>query len=113
MTPPTDPPTTTPLPANVARLLDLAYQAHVGTPDASPPSAVTIVDGAVAATVSGNGEGDFASFLDSLRALGMQVQSSHEATWAVAGMLPLAQLPAAARLPQVRSIAPRIAPRTS
>ena len=102
----------TPLPAHVSRMLDAAYQHHVGGSTAPPPPSLAIVDGRVDVSVSGNGSGEFSAFLDALRAVGLEILSSHQVTWAVTGRLPLDQLPAAARLPAVRSIAPRLAPRT-
>jgi hypothetical protein len=108
MNAPIDPP---PLPPHVSRALDAAYRRHVGAPNASPPASVPIADGSVSATISGHGHGEFPAFLDALRGLGVRVESSHEATWAVSAAIPLDRLPEVAALPGVRSIVPRTAPR--
>ncbi|WP_165250948.1 hypothetical protein [Paludisphaera soli] len=110
MTTPLDP---NPLPDHVSRALDAAYRHHAGTSTTPPPASVIVADGAVAATISGHGRGEFPAFLDALRDLDVRVVSSHEVTWAVSAMIPLDRLPEVASLPQVRSIVPRMAPRTS
>ncbi len=102
----------TELPPHVSRAIDAAYRRHLGEPIA-PPASLIVADGAVAATISGDGRGDFPAFLDALRDLDVRVVSSHEPTWAVSATIPLDRLPEVAALPRVRSIVPRMAPRTS
>jgi len=54
--------------------------------------------------VHGNGTGDFNALVSSLESMGMQITATDAVTQTVAGMLPIADLPAAVQTPQTLSV---------
>lgn len=116
---PTNPPVA-PLPPKVSGSLNTLYQDYsnfiVDHPQGgySPPPSLgyPVVNNEVGVNVNGNRQGDFSSFVGSLQDLGMSVTSTNATTWTVSGLLPIAELPAAANISQTLSIMPRYAPVT-
>jgi len=105
------------LPPNVSGALNAIYQqSNQGSdvPVISTGPGSIVIDGTnVGVSVHGNGQGSFSDFVGSLQNLGMQVNASSDVTWTVTGMLPIAQLPTAAQMPQTRSITPMYRPFTA
>ena len=60
--------------------------------------------------VHDNNPADFATLVSQLQAAGMQISSSSATYGLVVGMLPIAQLPAVAGLPEVPSVTPMFQP---
>lgn len=112
--------TTASLPPNVSGPLNTLYQDYsefiVDHPDGTfyPPAdiGVTVSNNRVSVYVNGNGNGDFSTFVNSLKDAGMNINASSAVTWTVSGMLPIAELPAVAANAQTLSITPQYAPVT-
>lgn len=116
---PSNPPAA-PLPPNVAGPLDTLYQDYsefiVDHPEGTfyPPAeiGVPVSNNQVSVYVNGSGNGDFTTFVNSLKSAGMNINASSAVTWTVSGMLPIAELPAVASNPQTLSVTPQYAPVT-
>jgi hypothetical protein len=105
--------TSNPLPANVAQPLDTIYQEYEnGTLPTSPsqPGQVQIVGNDVGVMIRVNNPGDFDADLAAAVTLGMQVNASNPSNDMFAGLLPIAQLPAAAQLSDSPTIVPVYSP---
>jgi len=103
------------LPPNVTGSLNAIYQGYKrGTtvPVSNTPGSIVVQGSNVGVSVHGNGQGSFSNLVSTLQNLGMQINASSDVTWTVAGMLPIDQLPAAAQIPQTRSITPMYKPIT-
>lgn len=128
-TTPTNPPATptppsgstpAPLPPNVSGPLNTLYQDYsefiVDHPEGTfyPPAdiGVTVSNNQVSVYVNGNGQGNFSTYLNSLKDAGMNINASSAVTWTVSGMLPIGELPAVAANAQTLSITPQYAPVT-
>ena len=106
------------LPANVSQTLDVIYNAFETDPGGFPAN-VPSTDGANLVVIQGSNvgisvhDGDTASFnslLTELQSAGMQVTVSRAQSGTIVGMLPIAQLPVVASLPQTPSITPQFQP---
>ena len=60
--------------------------------------------------VHDNNPADFATLMSQLQAAGMQISSSSATNGLIVGMLPIAQLPAVAGLPEVPGVTPMFQP---
>jgi hypothetical protein len=108
----------TSLPPNASPALDVIYDAYTQDPTnflASLPSTdaankVVIQGSNVGIQVHDNNRADFATLVSQLQAAGMQISSSSATYGLVVGMLPIAQLPAVAGLPEVPSVTPMFQP---
>jgi hypothetical protein len=100
------------LPANASPVLSVIYDAYTQDPTnflANLPSTdlankVVIQGSNVGIQVHDNNPADFATLVSQLQAAGMQILSSSATYGLVVGMLPIAQLPAVAGLPEVPSV---------
>ena len=106
------------LPANVSPTLDVIYNAYETNPGGFPAN-VPSTGGANMVVIQGTDVGiqvhdgntaDFNSLLTELQSAGMQVTVSSAEFGTIVGMLPIAQLPAVAALPQTPSITPEFVP---
>jgi hypothetical protein len=111
---PTNPTATGSLPANVSQPLQELYQQFQATSgDTFKVVGLNflIVNGTnVGVQVHGNGTGDFNALVATLQSDGMQVVDTDATSQLVEGMLPIAQLPTVAVLPQTLSITPMYKP---
>jgi hypothetical protein len=111
---PTNPTSTGSLPANVSQPLQELYQQFQATSgDTFKVVGLNflIVNGTnVGVQVHGNGTGDFNALVATLQSDGMQVVDTDATSQLVEGMLPIAQLPTVAVLPQTLSITPMYKP---
>jgi hypothetical protein len=106
------------LPANAAPVLSVIYDAYTQDPTnflANLPSTdlankVVIQGSNVGIQVRDNNPADFATLVSQLQAAGMQISSSSATYGLVVGMLPIAQLPAVAGLPEVPIVAAMFQP---
>jgi hypothetical protein len=102
-----------PLPANVAPALDVIYQEFENgtlptTP--SPSGHIQIVGSDVGVMIRVNNPSDFDADVAAATALGMQINASDPANDMFAGLLLIAQLPAAAQLSDSPVIVPVYVP---
>jgi len=105
--------TTEPLPANVDTALDTIYEEYQnGTLPTTPsgPGQVEVEGSDVGVMIHVLNPGDFATVVADAQALGLQVTVSSPSTDNVAGLLPIAELPSVAELPQSPIIVPIYVP---
>ncbi len=105
--------TTGPLPANVDQALDAIYEEYEnGTLPTTPsgPGQVEIQGNDVGVMIHVLNPGDFATVVADAQALGLQVTVSSPSTDNVAGLLPIAELPSVAELPESPIIVPIYTP---
>jgi hypothetical protein len=109
---------TSSLPPNVSQTLDVIYNAYTQSPSSFPGTLPT-TNGANLVVVQGSDVGiqvhegnpaAFASLFTALTNDGMQVTISNIQSGTIVGLLPIAQLPAVASLPQAPSIMPEMNP---
>jgi len=106
------------LPPNASPVLGVIFNAYTQDPTnflANLPSTdlankVVIQGSNVGIQVHDNNPADFATLVSQLQAAGMQISSSSATYGLVVGMLPIAQLPAVAGLPEVPSVTPMFQP---
>jgi hypothetical protein len=111
--PTTPTPVTGPLPANVAAALDGIYEEYEnGTlpTTQSGPGQIEIQGSNVGVMMKVNIPDDFATDVADAQALGMQVNATSTSTDIFAGLLPIAELPAVAQLPDAPVIVPIYVP---
>jgi hypothetical protein len=107
-----------PLPANVAQPLQTIYSEYAayvnaggtGTFTSSLAKAVVMSGTNVGVQFHWNGTDDFSAFVARLQSDGVQVIDSSATFGLVEGMLPIAQLPTVAGLPQTLSLTPMYIP---
>jgi hypothetical protein len=107
------------LPANADGNLNTIYQQYLkyinsggsGSFSSSLSNLIQIQGTNVGVEVHGNGKGDFNALVSSLESMGMQVSATDAVTQTVVGMLPIADLPAAAQGQQTLSVTPQYLPR--
>jgi hypothetical protein len=100
------------LPPNASSVLGDIYDAYTQDPtnfladlqSMGAASKVVIQGTNVGIQVKDNNPADFATLVSQLQAAGMQISSSSATYGLVVGMLPIAQLPAVAGLPEVPSV---------
>lgn len=102
------------LPANVGTPLQSlyaqyeTYESSGGAVPFSPTGAnLLVINGTdVGIQVKDTSTGDFSTLIAELQGVGMQIRNSSSTYGLVEGMLPIAQLPTVAQLPQTLSVAP-------
>jgi hypothetical protein len=105
-----------PLPANVSAPLQSIYEQFVnsgGSGSFTPTgvSTLVVINGtSVGVMIHANNPGDFAGLVAQLQSDGLQVTASDPTTGNVEGMLPIANLPTIAQLPQAPSVLPMFKP---
>ena len=93
-------------------VLDVIYDAYIANPSnfnvptTNGANHVVIQGTSVGIQVHDNNPSDFNNLVSELQADGMQITSSSAANGLVVGMLPIAQLPAVAGLPEAPSVTP-------
>jgi hypothetical protein len=74
-------------------------------------SSLVVINGSsVGVMIHANNPGDFAGLVAQLRSDGLQITASDPTTGNVEGMLPIANLPTVAQLPQAPSVLPMFKP---
>jgi len=107
------------LPANADNNLNTIYQQYVqflnsggsGTFSSSLSNLILIQGTSVGVQVHGKGTGDFNAMVSALESMGMQVSATDAVTQTVVGLLPIANLPAAAQGQQTLSVTPQYIPK--
>ena len=107
------------LPANADNNLNTIYQQYLqfvnsggtGTFSSSLSNLIQIQGTSVGVQVHGNGTGDFNAMVSALESAGMQISATDAVTQTVVGMLPIADLPAAAQGQQTLSVTPQYLPK--
>jgi hypothetical protein len=107
------------LPANADKNLNTIYQQYLqfvnsggsGTFSSSLSNLIQIQGTNVGVEVHGKGTGDFNALVSSLESMGMQISATDAVTQTVVGMLPIADLPAAAHGQQTLSVTPQYLPK--
>jgi hypothetical protein len=98
----------------VAQQLVTIYQAYIqdpsnfhGVSSSTDGAQLVVVQGNnVGIDVHTNNPGDFAAVMTELQSAGMQITASDAAHGLIDGLLPIAQLPTVANLPQAPSVNP-------
>jgi hypothetical protein len=116
---PTNPNSPGPLPSNVTTPLQSLYEQYQnfvnsgGTGTFSPTglNPYMVINGtSVGVSIHDNNVGDFASLVSQLQSDGLQITISDPTSQTVEGMLPIANLPTIAQLPQAPSVLPMFKP---
>jgi hypothetical protein len=114
----TDSGSTSSLPPNASKTLDVIYDAYVqnssdfpaNLPATNGANLVVIQGTNVGIQVHDNNPADFNTLVTELQAAGMQITSSSATYGLVVGMVPVAQLPAVAAIPGAPSVTPMFQP---
>jgi hypothetical protein len=114
----TDSGSTSSLPPNVSKTLDVMYGAYVQDPSHYPANLpqtnganLVVIQGTnVGIQVHDNNPADFNTLVTELQAAGMQITSSSATYGLVVGMVPITQLPAVAAIPGAPSVTPMFQP---
>jgi hypothetical protein len=114
----TDSGSTSSLPPNASKTLDVIYDAYTQDPSGFPANLpatnganLVVIQGSnVGIQVHDNNPADFNTLVSELQADGMQINSSSATYGLVVGLLPIAQLPAVAALPGAPSVNPIFQP---
>ena len=108
-------PTATPLPANVSVQLDTVYEEYENgdLTSSNAPGQVEIQGTNVGIDIHAGNASEFNAMVTALEGLGLQVTAVSDTDDVVEGLLPIAQLPAAAQVTGSPAIAPMLNPISS
>jgi len=90
--------------------LQFVNSGGTGTFSSSLSNLIEIQGTSVGVQVHGNGTGDFNAMVSALESAGMQITATDAVTQTVVGMLPIADLAAAAQGSQTLSVTPQYRP---
>jgi len=104
------------LPPNASTVLSQIYDAYTNDPtnflaDLPGVASKVVIEGSnVGIQVHDNNPADFATLVSQLQAAGMQISASSATNGLIVGMLPIANLPAVAGLPEAPGVTPMFQP---